>query len=89
MMSVAPHLRSIANSDGAVILDTDGNRMVTLNSMGAWVWQHLQSGMDETEICMLLSKKTGEPAERTRKDIREFLVDLERQKLLFRDGRDL
>ena len=37
-------LRSVANADGAAILDTEAGQITTLNSTGALVWKALERG---------------------------------------------
>jgi hypothetical protein len=76
------HLRTVANTDGAAILDTVAGQITTLNATGAFVWQALQRGEDIETIAASLARETGEPIEAVKKDLREFLDVLGKQNLL-------
>lgn len=74
--------RTIANADGAAILDTEEGRITTLNATGAFVWEKLQEGNPEEGIASELSRLTGEPVEETRADVAAFVHALQEQGLL-------
>ncbi|HMH13943.1 MAG TPA: PqqD family protein [Edaphobacter sp.] len=44
MPSLFPQLRTVANQDGAAILDVSRNQITTLNSTGGFIWDKLQQG---------------------------------------------
>jgi Coenzyme PQQ synthesis protein D (PqqD) len=82
MPSRTPNLRFIANEDGAVILDVDHNTICTLNTMGAYVWQDLQSGKQLDEVIANLRRDTGEDSLLIERDVHAFFEDLEQRHLL-------
>jgi hypothetical protein len=77
-----PHLLSIVDQDGAVILDIERGLVSTLNPIGAYVWQGLQSGESLETIIANLARETGEESLTVERDVREFVEDLKRKRLL-------
>ena len=77
-----PHLRVIANRDGAAILDTKAGRISTLNASGAYVWQALTRGDELETIAEGLSHQTGESIEAVKEDVMDFIRALKKQDLL-------
>jgi hypothetical protein len=82
MVAVAPHLRSVVDHDGAVILDIERDAMLTLNSTGGYVWERLRQGklIDEI-ICELAAETAADPIAVDR-DVRAVLEDLKSKHLL-------
>ena len=76
------HLRTVANQDGAAILDTRLGTILTLNFTGAYVWQALGRGEAPETIAMDLSAETGEQLDSIERDVREFIEALKEQHLL-------
>lgn len=82
MRDLNTHLRTIANQDGAAILDIDRNRISMLNSTGAIVWQALERGEPLETIIAHLARETGEDAAVVDRDVRGFLDSLKQKDLL-------
>lgn len=82
MISQYTHLRSIADQNGAVILDTKAGSITTLNSSGAYVWLALERGEAIGTIAESLARETGEPIETVRADLADFVDALKNQDLL-------
>jgi hypothetical protein len=78
------HLRTVANADGAAILDTAAGRITTLNSTGAFVWKGLERGEDLEAIAASLARETGEQMAEVKRDLREFTDALRERNLLSR-----
>jgi Coenzyme PQQ synthesis protein D (PqqD) len=76
------HLRTVANTDGAAILDTVAGQITTLNSAGAFVWQALERGEDLEAIAASMARETGEQIEAIKNDLRDFTDALRNQNLL-------
>ncbi len=76
MPNVVPHLRSIVNEDGAVILDIPRNEMTTLNSTGAYIWNKLQLGKGVEEIVHDLAVESNTDPNIVEKDVHLFVEDL-------------
>lgn len=76
------YLRTIANQDGAVILNTTTSEITTLNSTGAYIWQALERGEALETIAANLTRETGEQADSLKRDVQEFMDSLRERKLL-------
>lgn len=74
-------LRTVANLDGAAILDTEAGQITTLNSTGAMVWQALERGEDLDAIAATIARETGEQIETVKKDVGEFIEALRKKDL--------
>ncbi len=77
-----PHLRSVVDQNGAVILDIERGLISTLNPIGAYVWQGLQRGESLETIIVTLARETGEEPLTVERDVREFVEDLKQKRLL-------
>ena len=77
-------LRSVANADGAAILDTEAGQITTLNSTGAQVWKALERGQDVETIVANVACESGQQIEGVRKDMLDFIDALRRLNLLSR-----
>jgi hypothetical protein len=77
-----PHIQSIVDQDGAVILDIERGLISTLNPIGAYVWQGLQQGESLETIIANLERETGEKSLTVERDVREFVEDLKQKRLL-------
>ena len=82
MATTPPHLRSIVDQDGAVILDIPRNAMTTLNPTGAYVWQRLERGMGLDAIVAELASETGTDEAVVAKDVDGFMEELKSKHLL-------
>ena len=82
MVTVAPHIRSIVDHDGAVILDIKRDAMLTLNSTGGYVWEKLKQGKLIEEIVTELANETGADPVAVDCDVRAFLDELKSKRLL-------
>lgn len=77
-----PHLKAVADQDGAAILDIERGLISTLNPTGAYVWQGLQRGESLETIIANLARETGEESLFVERDVREFVEDLKQKRLL-------
>ena len=82
MITVTPHIRSIVDHDGAVILDIPRNTMTTLDSTGAYVWERLQRGLEVDAIVRELANDTGVEESVVAKDVEEFMEQLKSSHLV-------
>jgi ABC-type transporter Mla subunit MlaD len=83
MRDSSTHLRTIANQDGAVILNSAAGTITTLNSTGAFVWQALERGENQDAIVADLARETGEQVDTLERDVRKFIDALKNQHLFF------
>lgn len=81
-MKLSEHLRSTHNQDGAIVLDILHGRMFRLNMVGSRMLELLKRGMTEAQIADTISRDSGAPCEIVASDLREFLLHLERNRLL-------
>jgi hypothetical protein len=88
MLSVVPHLRSVVDQDGAVILDIEHDAMLTLNSTGGYIWARLQQGRLIEEIISDLSRDTGVDAGIVERDVHAFLEQLKSRHVLTEPERE-
>jgi hypothetical protein len=77
-------LHTVADSDGAAILDMERGLISTLNSTGAFVWQGLQRGETVSAIVKNLVHETGEKVTTVERDVVDFIESLKQQHLLQR-----
>jgi len=82
MPNIVPHLRSVVDQDGAVILDVEHDAILTLNPTGGYIWERLQRGELIEEIIDDLSRDTGMEVAVVERDVRDFLEDLKSRHLL-------
>ena len=82
MATLRPHLRSVVDHDGAVILDIEYDTMLTINSTGSYVWERLQQGKQIDEIIRELASETGADPVAVDRDVQAFVDELKSRHLL-------
>lgn len=82
MPSHFPHLRSVVDADGAVILDLERNSMLTLNSTGGYIWGKLQQGDTPEDIIRKLADETLTDVAIVERDVRDFLEQLKSRRII-------
>jgi len=82
MITSSIHLRSIVDTDGAVILDMKRNAISTLSPTGAYVWEGLQHGKHIDEIIENLARETGADFSTVDCDVHAFFEELKLKRLL-------
>jgi hypothetical protein len=82
MINIAPHVRSIVDHDGAVILDMPRNAMTTVDSTGGYIWERLQRGLQVDAIVAELSRDTGADELMVARDVEEFMEQLKSRHLI-------
>lgn len=81
MAKTSSHLRTVANEDGAAVLNTRSGTLSALNPTGAYVWRGLERGESVESIVEGLARETGMPRETVERDVRAFLEELKKQGL--------
>lgn len=81
MAAMPPHLRSIIDHDGAVILDISRDQFFSMNPVGAYIWGRLINGEDPELIAKTLAEETGTDSSVVMADLDEFLADLKSKHL--------
>jgi Coenzyme PQQ synthesis protein D (PqqD) len=82
MLTTTPHLRSVIDHDGAVILDIPRNTIITLNPTGAYIWQRLEQGMTIDAIVSELALETGADEKTIANDVSTFMDELKSKHLV-------
>lgn len=82
MLSIAPHVRVIADSDGAVVLDLKRNANFGLNPTTYFVWRRLERHVPPEEIVAALATETGESVVNIEPNVTQFIDELRRNRLL-------
>jgi hypothetical protein len=82
MSSTNSQLRSLVTPDGAMILNITPDQIVTLNSMGGYVWARFQEGKSVDEIISNLAKETGHDPVVIANDVHEFFEQLTERHLV-------
>lgn len=62
----------------------DDDCLYTLNEVGSLIWENLDGKKALSRIAREISDKTGHPLAEVEKDAREFMADLEAEKLAVR-----
>ena len=82
MSTPMPHLRSIVDHDGAVILDFQQDSLLTLNPTAGYVWDKLQQGASTETIIRELANETLTDPAVVERDVRDFLEELKSRNLV-------
>jgi hypothetical protein len=82
MSSTNSQVRSLVTPDGAMILNIASDQIITLNSMGGYIWARLQEGKSVDEIISNLAKETGHDPAVVANDVHEFLEQLRERNLI-------
>jgi hypothetical protein len=79
----SPAVRDITDQTGAVLLDVNNGLCLSLNAVGAKVWQMLKQGLQGDRIVAALRQEFGAvPESQLRHDYLDFLKDLESNRLV-------
>ncbi len=79
---VPQHVRSVVNTDGAILMDVEAGSMFSLNPIGGLIWKRLQEGDTRDEISATISRDFAVPIEQVRADVDSFLSELDRNQLI-------
>lgn len=82
MMVLAPHLRSIEDQDGAIVLDIKHNATFSLNPTTSYIWQRLAKRVPIEQIVNQVSRETGQNRIAVESDIHEFIKELKKNKMM-------
>jgi len=82
MFKISGSIRSASTPDGAVLLDVQQGRILSLNSMGSRIFEMLRGGLDENQIADEISRDCGVASDYARIDILNFIRTLQEHKVL-------
>ena len=77
-----PDLISVPVGDEIVMLDSDRDKYVNLNDVGAEIWERLATPVTVEEICTDLGRRFDGPLEQIATDVLAFIADLERRAIV-------
>jgi hypothetical protein len=76
-------VRDAVSADGAILLDIDDGSCLSLNAVGAKIWQMLKQEWQEDRIVVALQQEfTTVPISQLRQDYLDFVEELERNNLV-------
>ena len=81
-MKLSAQLRSTHNQDGAIVLDILHGEMFRLNFVGSRMLEFLKQGCTNAQIAEAISREFSVARETVTADLEEFLLHLEKHKLL-------
>jgi hypothetical protein len=87
--AVSPGIRATSSADGAVLLDIERGVIFTLNTVGAKLWQMLESSAGRSsldDIVDVLRLDFDIPREQLEEDTNSYLQDLLKQGLVRTNG---
>ena len=76
MFRISGAIRKTSTRDGAVLLDIERGRILSLNRMGSRVFQMLEDGLDQDQIAGEISKDFAVDAGQVRTDVLAFIGTL-------------
>jgi hypothetical protein len=79
---IEPHVRSMIDGDGAVLLDLKAGRYYSLNGVGARIWSRAEKGMTLAQILEDLQQAYQVPSEKLAADLTAFVRAMEEKGLL-------
>jgi len=82
MITTLPHLRSIVDHDGAVILDFKRDQFFSLNPVGAYIWTRLLDGEGVDQIAKSLAEDTETEIAVVLADVSDFMEELKSKSLI-------
>lgn len=81
-LTVQSHVRSMIDTDGAVLLDLKAGKYYSLNTVGARIWSDIEKGLSVPEILRHLEETFPGPAERLQTDLTAFVQGLKDKELI-------
>ena len=81
-LRIEPHVRSMVDGDGAVLLDLKAGRYYSLNGVAARIWSRVEKGMTLSQIVADLQQTYQVPTEKLVLDLTTFVRTMEEKGLL-------
>lgn len=82
VFELQPHVRSMSDPNGAVLLDLEAGRYYSLNGIGARIWSKAGEGLTLAEILRDLQACYQVPSERLESDLTAFIRGMEEKGLV-------
>jgi hypothetical protein len=82
-ITLSPAIRDAVNQDGAILLDVENGSCLSLNTVGARIWELLKQEWPSERIVAVLEQDFSQiPIEQLRKDYYDFIHQLQSNKLV-------
>jgi hypothetical protein len=85
-MPLANGIKFNVDRDGAAVMDVLHGHMFRMNLVGARILEGVRDGLSADEMTARISQEFGTDAAQVKRDVLEFLEDLEKHSLLQRNG---
>lgn len=82
ILKVQPHVRSVIDDDGALLLDLRVGVYYSLNGIGAEIWRAAEAGASLPEIHTELIGRYDVPAARLENDVESFVRSMKHKELI-------
>lgn len=82
MLCVSENIRTTKTTDGAIVLDIQQNRLLSLNLLGATILELIRGEHSERQIVEEISGLYAVPLETVCVDVRTYIDELIRLKIL-------
>ena len=79
---IQPHIRSMIDPDGAVLLDLQEGKYYSLNGIAAEIWKKIETGTSLQNILADLEARFDTTIEKLSSDLEVFIGSLERKGLI-------
>lgn len=76
LFEIEPHVRSMIDEDGAVLLDLKAGTYYSLNGLAAQIWLKVVAGEEESTIVSTICESFGVQEDKVRSDIQSFMTGL-------------
>ncbi len=82
MAKIAEYVRSTVGADGGLVLDIKHDSVLSLNIVGGFIWNKLQSGATEKEIADCLTLECDVDLEMATRTVSRYIEQLSAHNLL-------
>ena len=84
LIRIGPHVRSLSDQDGAVLLDLQKGKYYSVNRIGARICSALSESVTRAQIVQKLREEFPISSEQLDKDVLTFLLHLQQKGLITR-----
>ena len=81
-LQIRPHVRSMIDADGAVVLDLSAGKYYSPNGVGARIWQKAEEGLSLPQILTHLEASYPASASKLSQDLNVFIDGLQAKGLV-------
>ena len=81
-LKIRPHVRSMQDDEGAVLLDLKAGKYYSLNGIAARIWSQAEAGQSLTAIVDNLQESYQASPEALQKDVTSFVSGLQQKGLV-------